>query len=160
MTSGLRSVNPLSNEDVCMMVMMMIIYQLNVVAGETSLMETEDTQSRKYNRRTLRDEHGQYPAWMNQRAMRKQKNKSVTLRCKAKVKRSVGRKSKKWLDLYSGLCYHRKARNVMLVKTKTMLHLADVFARRHTTGGCISPRVGQSNFGGQLLNFWSEKWKK
>jgi len=94
-TSGLRSVNPLSNEDVCMMVMMMIIYQLNVVAGETSLMETEDTQSRKYNRRTLRDEHGQYPAWMNQRAMRKQKNKSVTLRCKAKVKRSVGRKSKK-----------------------------------------------------------------
>ena len=73
--------------------------QLDVVAGEASLMETEDARSRKYDRRTLRDEHGQYPAWMNQRAMRKQKNKSVALRRRTKVKRGLGKKSKKWLGL-------------------------------------------------------------
>jgi len=48
------------------------------IVGESSLMETEDAQLRKYNRRTLRDEHGQYPVWMNQRAIRKQKKSTST----------------------------------------------------------------------------------
>ena len=35
-----------------------------------------DTDSKKYNTRTMKDEDGQYPQWMNQRAITKLKKKS------------------------------------------------------------------------------------
>ena len=65
----------------------------NVVVGE-SLMETEDLQSRKYNRRTLRDEHGQYPVWMNQRSIQKRK-KAGSVCKRAKFKCGSRKKSRK-----------------------------------------------------------------
>ena len=47
------------------------------------------TEQSKYNSRTLRDAHGQYPAWMNQRAIQKRKTSS-----KLKGKVSQKRKTK------------------------------------------------------------------
>ena len=32
-----------------------------------------DGVKQKYNPKTLKDEHGQYPVWMNQRAVKKQR---------------------------------------------------------------------------------------
>ncbi len=45
-----------------------------------------DEEKRKINQKTLRDEHGQYPVWMNQRRMRKQKAKVKKLKAKGKKK--------------------------------------------------------------------------
>ena len=44
---------------------------------------------KKFNSKTMRSEHGQYPVWMNQRQIRKQKghkNKQVTRKGKQKGK--------------------------------------------------------------------------
>ncbi len=38
-------------------------------------MEVDGTKG-KFNPKTMRDEHGQYPVWMNQRQMKKQKTKN------------------------------------------------------------------------------------
>lgn len=62
---------------------------------EACLMETEDTRLRKHSRRTLRDEHGQYPVWMNQRAIRKRKNAAAAVRRRAKVKCGSRKKLRK-----------------------------------------------------------------
>jgi len=77
-----------------------ISWWLVSAAGEASLMETEDSHMRKYNRRTLRDKHGQYPVWMNQRAIKKKKITASTVRRRAKVKCGSGKKLRKWLDVY------------------------------------------------------------
>ena len=52
-------------------------------------MEVDDTKS-KYNRKTLKDEHGQYPIWMNQRAIKKQK------RLRKKNKGKNGKRKPVW----------------------------------------------------------------
>lgn len=91
--------------------------------GEASLMETDDTQSRKHSRRTLRDQHGQYPVWMNQRAIRKRKNGAAVTRRRAKVKRGSGKKLKKWLDLCSGQRHQRCDLNVNKGYTPSCHHL-------------------------------------
>jgi len=67
-----------------------------LVVGDVSAMEIKEAPQRKYSRRTLRDEHGQYPAWMNQRAIRKQKSSAaVAMHRKTKVKSSFRKKSKR-----------------------------------------------------------------
>jgi hypothetical protein len=40
--------------------------------GESSGMDVDP----RFNRKTLKDENGQYPGWMNQRAMQKRKSKA------------------------------------------------------------------------------------
>jgi len=40
--------------------------------GESSGMDVDS----RFNRKTLKDENGQYPGWMNQRAMQKRKSKA------------------------------------------------------------------------------------
>jgi hypothetical protein len=60
--------------------------------GEVTSMEVVGQPS-KYSVRTLRDEHGQYPVWMNQRAIQKRKKASVTVR-KAKVTKKHGKNVK------------------------------------------------------------------
>jgi len=44
----------------------------NISSDPGAEMEVSEPPS-KFSRRTLRDEHGQYPAWMNQRAIQKRK---------------------------------------------------------------------------------------
>jgi len=40
----------------------------------------------RYNKKTLKDEHGQYPGWMNQKAMQKRKTKAKHIRIVKKKK--------------------------------------------------------------------------
>ena len=101
----------------------LLIKNVCIVAGEASLMETDDTQSRKHSRRTLRDQHGQYPVWMNQRAIRKRKNGAAVTRRRAKVKRGSGKKLKKWLDVCSGQRHQRCDLNVNKGYTPSCHHL-------------------------------------
>jgi len=102
----------------------------NVVVGEVSQMDTGELQLSKYNRRTLRDEHGQYPAWMNQRAIRKRKAKSRTstaaVRGRTKVKHSSRKTSRKWYGhVYIDTLHQTDTRDrTIFVFTKAMLHLA------------------------------------
>ncbi|XP_076468921.1 protein LLP-like [Babylonia areolata] len=46
--------------------------------------EIEGSASKSFNKKTKKDEHGQYPAWMNQRAMRKQQTKNKKIKKKGK----------------------------------------------------------------------------
>ena len=41
--------------------------------GEQSTMEVEEGNKKKYNRKTMLDEKGQYPVWMNQRKIKQLK---------------------------------------------------------------------------------------
>jgi hypothetical protein len=63
--------------------------------GQETSMDT--AQPSRYSSRTLRDEHGQYPVWMNQRAIQKRKTATArTRRGKAGGGvRSAGKKTKK-----------------------------------------------------------------
>jgi len=45
----------------------------------------------RHNRKTLKDEHGQYPAWMNQKAMQKRKVKAKNIK---RIKKKKGLKQK------------------------------------------------------------------
>ncbi|XP_059170760.1 protein LLP-like [Physella acuta] len=54
---------------------------------EDATMDVDKAQ-KNYDKRTLQDEHGHYPPWMNQRAIKKQKAKI------AKSKKKVGNKIK------------------------------------------------------------------
>jgi len=94
---------------------------------EACLMETEDTRSRKHSRRTLQDEHGQYPVWMNQRAIRKRKTAAAAVRRRAKVKSGSRKKLRKWQDVYC----ERRSTYMSEMCVKAMLHLADTFAPYH-----------------------------
>ena len=51
-----------------------------------------ETVQSQYNSRTLRNEHGQYPAWMNQRAIQKRK---TSLQVKGKLNRKLKVKAMK-----------------------------------------------------------------
>ncbi|XP_067684112.1 protein LLP-like [Haliotis asinina] len=46
-----------------------------------------DKPQRKFNPTTLKDEHGSYPAWMNQRAIKRLKKKQVSKKKKKGVKK-------------------------------------------------------------------------
>ena len=46
----------------------------------------------KYDKKTLKDQHGQYPMWMNQRAIRKHKAK---VKGSKVTKHTTGKKGKK-----------------------------------------------------------------
>jgi len=48
----------------------------------------------KYNAKTLKDEHGQYPTWMNQNAMQKRKVKSKNVK-RIKKKKALKQNKKK-----------------------------------------------------------------
>ena len=54
-----------------------------------SEMEVDNTKS-KHDRKTLKDEHGQYPVWMNQKSIKKLK------RAKKKNKDKKGRRKSSW----------------------------------------------------------------
>lgn len=51
-------------------------------------MEVTSGTSQTYNKKTKKDEHGQYPVWMNQRAIHKQRKKNINAK--------KGKKSQKW----------------------------------------------------------------
>lgn len=53
-------------------------------------MEIDKGPSKVYDKKKKTDEHGQYPAWMNQRAIQKQQLKNK------KVKRKKGKKASAW----------------------------------------------------------------
>lgn len=55
-------------------------------------MEVTSGTSQTYNKKTKKDEHGQYPVWMNQRAIHKQRKKNINAKKGAKK----GKKSQKW----------------------------------------------------------------
>nr|KAG5697103.1 hypothetical protein BaRGS_002019 [Batillaria attramentaria] len=53
-------------------------------------MELEGGSAQVYDKKTKRDANGQYPPWMNQRAMRKQQQKNK------KMKKKKGKKASAW----------------------------------------------------------------
>jgi len=61
-------------------------------AGTTELQDSTGMDvDPKYNRKTLKDEHGQYPSWMNQKAMQKRKLKTKNVK-RIKKKNSLKQK--------------------------------------------------------------------
>ncbi|KAK7101993.1 protein LLP-like [Littorina saxatilis] len=62
--------------------------QPSTTSAQDGQMEIEGAKS--YDKKKQTDEHGQYPVWMNQRAMRKQQVKNK------KIKRGKGKKASAW----------------------------------------------------------------
>lgn len=69
--------------------------QPSTTLNEGEAMETNASQLRKYNQRTLQDEHGQYPIWMNQRAIRKKKNAATVVSSRARFKCGSSKKQRR-----------------------------------------------------------------
>ena len=48
-----------------------------------------DGKNKAYSKKTKQDEHGNYPQWMNQRAVKAQKVKNAKLKTKKKIGKKI-----------------------------------------------------------------------
>ena len=67
-------------------------------------MEIDKGTSKVYDKKKKTDEHGQYPGWMNQRAIRKQQQKNKKVKLKKGKKASAWWCSSHWERVYVWVC--------------------------------------------------------